>query len=431
MNNTFLAVILIFYFTNSLFSKEIILKNVKILNQENYSFGELSDLKMKDGKVVSIISNKDKSNSIKYIVPSFCDAGVSFGYDSFGGQNSISDARIFAKSILVHGFTHVISITDPPFIKELKKEIDTGKTIGPEIVIAERPILAFTEEYPKLPDTIYFTGKSDEEILKEAKIQSKTGGKYIRIYHRYYDKNKYYINSLLLHNISDIIKPQNKKLIVNTFADRVSILDSIRSGVEILEHPIPEELIDSFTEDYGKYLKWIPYFNVYNNLTKKTRKSIALEDFTYLSENDFFYKRTYSSRVHLEIERFTDEEESEVLNEYNGYLTFLEKNEQVSNNMILGSGAGNYFSLPGVSGIQELEIIFNTLGNKTELLRIPTENTCNFLGTNYSGKILIGKDANLILYAANPMENFSFFYKPEKIFKAGIEIDLGKIKSGK
>jgi imidazolonepropionase-like amidohydrolase len=87
--------------------------------------------------------------------------------------------------------------------------------------------------------------------------------------------------------------------------------------------------------------------------------------------------------------------------------------------MILGSGAGNHLSFPGISGIQELKILAKILKPSEGLFLIPTRNSCSYLGTAYNGTLAVGKEANLLILKENPVKNIDALFQIEQVIQNG------------
>ncbi|MCB1177557.1 MAG: hypothetical protein KDK36_08280, partial [Leptospiraceae bacterium] len=102
---------------------------------------------------------------------------------------------------------------------------------------------------------------------------------------------------------------------------------------------------------------------------------------------------------------------------------FLKLHPEVYDKLILGSGSGHKLSFPGISGIQELGILQSVNKKKERLFKIPTVNTCSYIGVENSGKIKEGYEANLILYSENPTNKYSHLYKIEKVYYQGDLVD--------
>ena len=72
--------------------------------------------------------------------------------------------------------------------------------------------------------------------------------------------------------------------------------------------------------------------------------------------------------------------------------------------LLLGSDAPQRFNVPGISLHRELEVLVDAGLTPFEALRTGTTAVAEFLGTN-TGSVQVGKDADLILLDANPLDD--------------------------
>ncbi|MDX1960810.1 MAG: hypothetical protein SFU98_19715 [Leptospiraceae bacterium] len=399
---------------HQLVSKEILIENVKILDVSKNSFSNNKKIYVENGKITRI--EESKSEKGKFLTPSFCDASVSFGYNSLGGVNSKEKAKLSARAFVAHGFTHVGSVTDLEYVNEIKKEIESGHIIGPEIISQKKPILFLTKEYPELPEKFYSIVKSEEEMKKEVEKQAKEGIKYIRIYHRYYEENLIHASSFLLFTLDNIAKRYGSRILVNTFADNISLLEATRAGVQFVESPVVTENLN-FKEENFKEIRFIPYFGIYRNLMLSNYPDKMKKEFQRINSLDNFFKFNYANEAFESIKE-TQTEESQILDNEE-VMRFWEKFPYSGERMILGSGSGHLYNFPGTSGIQELELIYESFQKKINIWKIASRNSCELLGRVGHEKIELGNEFNAILYNNNPLNSISELYRPEQVFFKG------------
>jgi hypothetical protein len=404
-------------------SSNIVLSHVMYLHPTNYEWTGPVDIRISEGKIESIQKSVSFSKAQGYLTPSFCDARVTLGADSLGGASNLQKARLALKSFIFHGFTHILSYADSPWVSGLKQEIDSGKIVGPSIYLSGRPILKKTKEYD-LPSEIYYTAETLEELEKELQNQSAVYSTPSQIIHRYYSENLNYIESYELNRLLEIGKSKNRKISVSTFADRVSILDSLLAGVQHLEHPIPWGLNSEIKPQHIQKLYWIPQFGLYRNLVLEKSPEKMKKELSFLKEkSSFFGKYFFESGMNQILDSEIDS--SAVSQEYQSYMQFLKEHPELYSKMILGSGSGHKFAFPGISGLQELGILLDYFKSPA-ILKIPTENTCAFLGVEKTGKIQIGWEANLILFKEDPTLKYSSLFAIGKVYQKGQEISFEK-----
>lgn len=410
----------------SLVYSQAVIKNVKILSIDTMDYSEVSDLKIsKDGKINDIsVSKNYKENDVRYAIPSFCDGYVTLGANSAGGQNFEIGIKTALLSFLKHGFTHIQSVGDGPWIRNIQSEILKGKISGPDITISERPIIAKTEEYPNLPIELYFSGKTDDEIWEEFTKQISSESKNIHVYFRFFHDDDFQINSSVLNKMNLLAQEKGKTIIFNPFADKSSILLALSSGISYIEHPIPSSLSKEMSIQHLKSLNWMPLFGVYYLQKLQGNEEKLGEISTKWKAKSDYYKKKYSPVFDSMKgkKELTNEQLLQAEKEFKSYSAFLKKNPTLSEKMLLGSGSGHFLTFPGISGIFELEIINSILKNGYQSLHIPTRNTCRFITDANSSKIEKGENANILLFNSDPLDNFDILYSPLQIFKNGKDV---------
>ncbi len=408
--------ILIYFFCISLYSDDSIIRNVRYLiqNPDVYSFSKESVLRIRNGILLPPEKSADKSGKTVYAVPAFCDAGVTLTSDSLGGAADGAGIRTSFRSFLYHGFTHVMSIADTPSLKNIYKDVLTGKIPGPEILFSGKIILPFTSEYESYPEEVYAAASGPEEILAEAERQTEVP--FLRIFHRYFESENYSLTPLVLHKFS----AGKRKYCVTAFADRISVLDAVRTRTKCIEHPIPDSVLNEFDREYEKELIWIPYFNLYRNLWIETDEEERLSHLDLLKQKSRFFEENYFSAA-KEFRPAEMPENANAASEYRSYLNFLRNRKILLKKMALGSGSGHRFSFPGISGLDELSIIISVSGGSADILRIPTENTCSLIGGKYRGRLEFGSPADLLIFSENPAEKPENIFSLEKVFYRGRE----------
>lgn len=388
-----------------------------------YEWSEVVDIAIGSGKIKSILPiQKKRHNDLKekYLIPSFCDSYVTLGADSLGFQNNYSGIKKALQSFLLHGFTKIQSIGDGYWVKAIKDEIDKGKILGPEIIISERPIIIKSPETENLPNQLYYVAKDKESLEEEVKNQIKKKSRLINIFHRFDKNTTYNYDAKILNQIVKLANTENKEILVSAFADRQSIIESLSSGVRAIAHPIGTDVQEDFTPLYSNELKWIPLFNVYK-FQKNQGKKELLQDFQYMKEKSPFFKANYSELMEKSLKQTNLTPEDQILanKEYTSYISFFEKNQALSNKMILGSGSGNFFSFPGISGLMELKVIFDVTLDMKSILKIATENSCSFLSSEKEGTIQEGNKANLLVLKKSPFSGFDNLFSIQEIYKNG------------
>ncbi len=421
--------VFLFLSLHSLYAEDVI-RGVRYL-KPNSTFSEVSDLYIQNG-ILSRITESRQKDAVRYVLPSFCDAHITLGVNAGGGQNNLGEIKTALKSFLLHGVTHIQSVADGPWINKIKSEIDSGKIIGPRITISNRPLIPKSVENKEISDLLYFTADNRGSTLKEFQSQLAKSEKIIHIFNRYNEDATFSFDSEFLHQLRLEAKEKNKILTIHTFADRISILDALIGGNRYLTHPILFEMQTEIAKQHIQELNLIPLLNVYRNMQLNAAKEgeghLELE---FLKKKSKFFLDNYSALYESALK--TEIEEAELENRksnYSSFLKFIEKNPILKDKIILGSGAGNHLSFPGISGIQELKILAKILKLEESLFLIPTRNSCSYLGTAYNGTLAVGKETNLLILKENPVKNLDTLFQIEQVFQNGkpVRFDLSPTK---
>ena len=419
----FSSVIIFAISFNPVFPEDIILRKVRYLRPDILEWSEPVNI-MVSGKLIRSLDYKEAGNDpaaqTRFVIPSLCDAFATIGANSLGGQNSLPEIRTALRSFLAHGFTHIQTVADGNWLYVLREEVKKERSSGPEIVLSPRPLLAKSKETNKLNAGNYFISDKGEDFEKEISSLAPNSGKIVHLFYRYNPGEKFNFDARLINSLSKITSGKEKTLSVTAFADRVSILESITAGVLSINHPIPYDLEKNLTKFHYNGLRWSPVFNNYYFLSRQGSSSLKTE-FDFISKKSKYFKSNFAPTMEVlfNSKNLSDEELEKAKGEYNSYISFFKEHKELSAKMILSGGSGALYSFPGVSGIQELRIIRSVIGDGKDLLRIPTENTCSYLATGHSGKIKLGKEANLLVLLSDPLKNIDILLEPESVIKEG------------
>jgi hypothetical protein len=383
------------------------LNSVYYLDTKTYTWKGPADIHWKGNKITEISQVNTKAKG--YLSPSFCDAQVTLGMNSLGGSSKKEDVELALESLLAHGFTKAYSHFDPPWVQKHYQELLKKKKRLPKVIFADKPILPETKEYTELPKEIYFSSNRKATLLKEAQRQS-TNSLPVLLIHRYHTNNTEHWNSKDFYKL--LSTGTNKRFVISAFADRVSILDAMLAGIKYLQHPIPTSIQNSLKPEHLNNLHWMPLFNIYKNLNRmeENESQKAVERLAKLSP---FYKKHYYNKIKDFSFEFTEN------SDYSDYMLFLENHPDLLENMILGSGSGNLFSFPGISGLEELEILLEHSNKNPKALKTLIHNSCKYMGQLDNPEISIGKEASFILFRANPLEDPENIYKIDTVFLEG------------
>ncbi|MCP5493679.1 MAG: hypothetical protein H7A23_03920 [Leptospiraceae bacterium] len=424
----FRFIVLLLFLFNSVLSKDLVLDSVSYLKPNSMDFSPVSKITIRQGKIIEITPSQSPEDSYKYVVPSMCDAFVTLGADSLGGANNREAVHRALKSFLYHGFTHIQSVSDGPWIYDIQKQIQKGKILGPEIIIAEKPIIAQNKETQNIPKELYFVGSDKRAIFQEVSSLVKKDSKIVHLFHRFYEDG-YSMDSFLFYRLNRLAQKQNKILMATTFGDRISILEVLRAGIRHIGHPIPSSIQGDFNKIFSESIYWSPSFLPYYFLELQGKQKELQDVYDYFHEKSKFFQKNYSDSMKSQLENKTlaEEEIEEAQKEFASYWEFFKNNPALWDNLILSGNSGSRFSFPGIGGLMELKLYSGVIGNGKKLLKIPTQNTCSFLSASHSGTIREGEEANLLILQGNPLENFEHLFEIEYVILKGKKIERWKL----
>lgn len=396
--------------------------NVRYLKPD-MQFSPPVHLHIRSGKISHIEAIETGSEATHYVIPSFCDAYVTLGANSLGGQNSSADIRTALKSFLHFGFTHILSVADGKWITKWQRLVARNRIKGPDILLSGRPLLAKDRKTASLPAELYFIADTQTRFLQEIKQQLSGSRDYLQIFYRYHTGEPMPFTPFSLRQLRLAIEQNShKKIFISTYADEAAILHALAAGYRYFYHPIPITLDNEIPPIVKKQLHWAPMFSVYAHLKIQGQSEKVETLRKNMTAHSQYFTRTYGKTMQNtgQLRVLPAEQTEHAEEEFTSYEKFLAKNDSLVNNMYLASGSGNLYVFPGIGGIQEfLYILQTTRANKTQVWKIPNRNTCSILGVS-SGQIEPGADANLLLLAQNPMENPETLYSIERVYKRGI-----------
>ncbi|MCX7998151.1 MAG: hypothetical protein N3A69_04250 [Leptospiraceae bacterium] len=400
---------LFFWFATSLFSEKVVLPVAYFLDVSNYTWKGPAQITLQNERIQEISFVKNFQKSPYYITPSFCDAQVTLSLNALGGANNKQDLHEILETYKQHGITNILSSFDPPWVKSYYFELKKKNNNLPNVYFSERPILFKTREYEDLPREIYFVSESFPEIQKEIRKQQLSHLP-ILLLHRYFPQNTYYFTSEQLFKLKRDFK--TGILSVGTFANKQSVLDSLKAEIQYLQHPISIEWNSEISSEHKRNLKLLPLLNVYRNLFLIQNQTLESELEQLNSRSKYFSKKIFS-RAKDSFSQLSLQEEEKV--PFDNYIQFISENPSIHKNLILGSGAGNLYSFHAISTLQELNLFREAIRNNL-FLKSGIENSCKYMGINNNRSIHVGNSIDLILFKKNPTESIEGLFSIEKTY---------------
>lgn len=410
---------------SSISSESIILNPVKYILPGKQEYSEPSEIRIENGRVVSIKKINSFQGKISYVLPGFCDANVTLSADSLGGQKDRAGVYLSLQSFLAHGFTGIFSVGDPSWVETLLKDAQRSKKKSPWVKRSDPPWIAESSETKKF---VNLPGYDLIRSAKEAisKIKKKTSS-LVHLFYRYQEGEFFTFDGPFLYQLKKAADSEGIKLALSAFGDEFSILEGMNAGISILYHPIPDEISGRIASGAFQNLNWGPMFSVYY-YQKIAGTSEWETDLNLMKEWSSYFTKNLAPEPEF-AGKLTELQEEDRLNaerEYKSYLAFLGRQKNL--NILLSSGTGNLHVYPGIGGWKEMEILSGVLGNQ-ETIRIATESTCSFIEAPHEGKIQEGKPAFINVFTEDPFIDLKNLKTLQRIIAGEIYYDLYKNSS--
>jgi hypothetical protein len=417
----------ILFFLQQIIAKDLQISNSKIFNSETLEFSSTSDLIISGDKIKEIKLNKSKTIDY-YILPTFCDLDVTLGMDSLGSGNTRKGVDLALQSYLYHGFSHIYSVNNPPWLLYLKNKNNQF----PIVKYGSRSILFKSKEFSNLPESLYKVISDSNELIQESSSEKTSDKNIITILNRYTPNNESYFE---MDHFRDIAKKSNDNTIylVSNFGDPTGIMDSIRAGIKYLKDPIPTNILRNIPIEVFENIHYIPELNVYHNLYLQTDNNLMDTENNYrASISKFYYKYYYKiTREKIGVKTITTKEIDDINKEYPDYMKFIKENKKFLQNIIVSGGSGNYLSFPGISAIRELLLLNESIDDPYKAINFITKNSCRLFSNDYDGTIQVNGKANLLLYKFNPLEKLNKIIEIHSIYINGNKVIREEIKGSK
>jgi imidazolonepropionase-like amidohydrolase len=359
-------------------------------------------------KYRSLISNEGTTRGVnvlnltgKYVMPGLFDmhahvAGVrKNSFNQTLSENTLS-------MLLDYGVTTIRNPGGPTNQSvALKQNVSEGQIQGPEIFTAGRLL-----NTPQIP--IPFVEKqisSEEEAREEVRNQAAAGVDYIKLYVG--------LPPNLLKAAIDEAHTQGIKVIGHLYM--TSWTDAANLGIDALTHGVPVSpfLLSAKGEGGGEREEFIenglgPFDHFFWLDLIDLNSTEVREMINALVENDVPVDPTlaiYEAMLQDDQGRFSD------LQNQKRWVKVLQLTKMMHDNgvqILSGSDIPNFGLAPGASLHHELELLVEAGVSPLEVIEIATNNGAEALGIDdISGTIQPGKQADLIILNANPVENIS------------------------
>ncbi|MCW9028889.1 MAG: amidohydrolase family protein [Kangiella sp.] len=401
---------------NGVTADRILLHNINILSADFKSLLPHHTVVIEDGIITKLPESTPADDDFdividghgRYLMPGLTDVHTHI-YDR-------SDLLLN----LAHGVTQVRVMHGLKLQLALKKEIQSGITIGPDMLVAS-PAINQRSQYAASEFHTFIESESEGHQL--VKNYSEAGYDLIKIYDGLSQDNFKAISKaaqqfdipfaghspfavpldqLLASNIQSIEHIEMLYQAALNYSRDQSDLDALIQALEQNPKPISTTLI------------------VYDELAQAAEmKSEYIE-----SKPMEYIPDVIQSIFSSGIEHIMQEKNPQSWRSKADYLGFMAKQLYAAEiPMLLGSDAGANYTINGIGAIREMQLL-EGYGVPTESILVSaTVNPANAFGLNNSGQVAEGFKANLIITDTDPRTDLSTFYELNGLIKDGIYYD--------
>ena len=370
-----------------------------------------------------------------YVIPGMIDAHTHYGTPNHAYAGYLTDPEYVGKLYLAHGVTTVRdvgSVMGLQWTLDHKRRSEEGEISAPRIVAfamfpeqhedadaARRWVRAVRK---KGADGVKFTGAAPE-LLAAAIEEAKKLGMRTTMHH------------------------------AQTSVTRTNVLDSARMGLTSMEHwyGLPEAMfedkrIQHYPLDYNYNNEqhrfgeagrlWLQAAEPGSETWNNTIDELIELDFTidptltiYEASRDWmrarlaewhddytmpYIMRSFEPNPQVHGSYFFDwttRHEIDWKRNYQRWMTFLNDYKNAGGRVTTGSDAGYIYKIYGFGYVRELELLQEAGFHPLEVLKSATLNGAELLGMDGDiGSIQVGKKADLVIVADNPVANFKVLY---------------------
>lgn len=397
-------------------ANSILIENINILSADFKSLLPFHSVVIEDGVISRFpmnIQNDENFDLIidgqgRYLIPGLTDVHTHI-YDR-------SDLLLN----LAHGVTQVRVMHGLKLQLTLKQEVQSGKTIGPDMLVASP---AINERSQYAASEFHSFIDSSTEAHQLVKNYSKAGYDLIKIY-----------DGLSQDNFEAISKAAEQFDIPfaghSPFA--VPLDQLLASNIQSIEHiemlyqaalnySRDQRDLDALIQALGQNPKPISTtLIVYDELAQAAEmKSEYIE-----SKPMEYIPDVIQSIFSTGIEHIMQEKNPQSWRSKADYLGFMAKQLYAAEiPMLLGSDAGANYTINGIGAIREMQLL-EGYGVPTESILVSaTVNPANAFGLNNSGQIAVGFKADLVITEQDPRTDLSTFYQLDGVIKNSIYYD--------
>jgi imidazolonepropionase-like amidohydrolase len=317
------------------------------------------------------------------------------------------------KMLLANGVTTIRNPGGPTEQSvALKENVTTGKIKGPRIFTAGRLI-----NDPQIPITfVEKQVKTEQEVRQEVRLQAASGVDYIKLY---VGLSPNLVRAAIDEAHHDGIKVIGHLYLTSwTYAAKLGI-DALTHGIPVSPYLLPKDKQRIFIENslgpFDHFL-WLSLVNLNSSSTEINEmiKSLVTHEVPIDPTLDIYEAM------------LKDDTNDQYL--WSKVLRLAKMMYDNGVEILSGTDIPNFGLIPGESLHHELELLVESGISPLDVIKIATRNGADALGIlNKVGTIENGKEADMIVLAANPIDNISNTKKIEAIINDGKLVDREKI----
>jgi imidazolonepropionase-like amidohydrolase len=353
----------------------------------------------------------------KYIIPGLFDMHAHIAGVSKNSYNQ-TESENMLKMLSAYGITTIRNPGGPTDQSvALKQNVTNGKIKGPRIFTAGRLI-----NDPRIPiPFVEKQVKTEQEVRQEVRLQAAAGVDYVKLYVGLMPNLVRAAIDEAHHNGLKVIG----HLYLTSWTDAANLgIDALTHGIPVSPYLLPKDKQRTFIENglgpFDHFL-WLSLVNLdsSNNNGESTEINEMIKSLVT-------HRVPIDPTLDIYEAMLKDDKKDQYL-----WPKVLRLTKMIYKNgveILSGTDIPNFGLLPGRSLHHELELLVAAGINPLDVIKIATRNGADALGIlNKVGTIENGKEADMIVLAANPIDNISNTKKIEAIINDGKLVNRQKI----
>ena len=356
----------------------------------------------------------------KYIIPGLFDMHAHVAGVSKNSYNQTKSENML-KMLLGFGVTTIRNPGGPTEQSvALKQNVTAGKIKGPTIFTAGRLI-----NDPRIPiPFVEKQVKTEQQVRQEVRLQAAIGVDYIKLYVG--------LTPNLVRAAIDEAHHNGLKVIghlyLTSWTDAANLgIDALTHGVPVSPYLLPKDKQRIFIENgLGPFdhFSWLSLVNL--NGSSNNNNSSGSTEINQMIKSLVTHRVPIDPTLDIYEAMLKDDKNDQYLWPKVLQLTKMMYDSGVQ--ILSGTDIPNFGLIPGKSLHHELELLVEAGIKPLDVIKIATRNGANALGIlNKTGTIENEKEADMIVLAANPIDNISNTKKIEAIINDGKLVDRDKI----